>query len=335
MIKHYIQTKSYTTTCKQIEMGVIDLSAITRRKKERRSIGRFKREGYLSLYLMMLPVIAILIIFKYIPMNGVLIAFQDYNIFDGILGSEFIGLDNFRLMFSESDFLRALRNTFVLNLYKMCFYIPLPIIVALMLNEIGKRLRSFIQTVLYLPHFFSWVIVGGIFVSILSVNSGLVNQWMKSVGGEPVKFLFDSGIFLNVLVFSAMWKEIGWGSIVYVSAIASIDPEIYEAARIDGASLLQQMIRITIPNISSTIVLMTLMSLANILGNSFEQVLVMYNPAVYDVADIINTYVYRMGVNNMQYGYASAVGLFNGFVGFLFLISANYLCRKFLDKSIW
>lgn len=293
------------------------------------------REGYIQLYFMMLPVFILLVIFKYIPMNGIIIAFQDFNIFKGITGSDFIGLDNYRKMFSESDFIRALRNTFAMNLYKMCFYIPLPIILALMLNEVGKKFRTVVQTTVYLPHFLSWVIVGGIFVNILSVNGGMINSIIKSMGGQPVKFLYDSRHFLNVIAFSAMWKEVGWGSIVYLGAIGAIDTEIYEAAKVDGASRLKQMIWITVPNISSTIVLMTLISLANILGNSFEQVLIMYNPAVYDVGDIINTYVYRMGVNNMQYGYASAVGLFNGLVGFVFLITANFLCRKFLDKSIW
>lgn len=305
------------------------------KKQKKLSWKQMKREGYLELYLMMVPVLIILIIFKYIPMNGIVIAFQDFNIFKGISGSEFIGFENFQKMFSDGDFLRALRNTFVINLYKMCFYIPLPIVLALLLNEVGKKFRNAMQTVVYLPHFLSWVIVGGIFVNILSVNGGMVNEVIKSMGLAPIKFLYDSKYFIHVLAFSAMWKEVGWGSIVYLGAIGSIDAQIYEAARVDGASRLQQMIRITVPNITSTIVLMFLMSLSNILGNSFEQVLIMYNPAVYDVADIINTYVYRTGVNNMQYGYASAVGLFNGFVGFLFLIMANALCRKFLDRSIW
>lgn len=246
-------------------------------KRKRMSWKQMKREGYLELYLMMVPVLIILFIFKYIPMNGILIAFEDFNIFDGIFGSRFVGLENFRKMFSDSDFLRALRNTFAINLYKMCFYIPLPIILALIMNEVGKKFQSAMQTVVYLPHFLSWVIVGGIFVNILSVNGGMVNEWIKQLGGEPVKFLYDSKYFIHVIAFSAMWKEVGWGSIVYLSAIGSVDPEIYEAARVDGASRLQQMIFITVPNITSTIVLMTLMSLSNILGNSFEQVLIMYN----------------------------------------------------------
>ncbi len=304
-------------------------------KKKGMSWRQMKREGYPELYAMMIPVLVILFVFKYIPMNGIVIAFEDFNIFDGILGSRFVGLENFQKMFSDSDFLRALRNTFAINLYKMCFYIPLPIVLALIMNEVGKRFQSAMQTIVYLPHFLSWVIVGGIFVNLLSVNGGMINEWIKQMGGEPVKFLYDSKYFIHVIAFSAMWKEVGWGSIVYLSAIGSVDPEIYEAARVDGASRLQQMIFITVPNITSTIVLMTLMSLSNILGNSFEQVLIMYNPAVYDVGDIINTYVYRIGVNNMQYGYASAVGLFNGLVGFLFLIAANFLCRKFLHRSIW
>ncbi len=304
-------------------------------KKKRMTWGQMKREGYLELYLMMVPVLIILFIFKYIPMNGILIAFEDFNIFDGIFGSRFVGFGNFARMFADHDFLRALGNTFTINLYKMCYYIPLPIVLALLINEVGKRFGGCIQTVVYLPHFLSWVIVGGIFVNMLSVNGGLVNEMIKSLGGTPVRFLYDSKYFIHVLAFSAMWKEVGWGSIVYLGAIGAIDQEIYEAARVDGASRLQQMFRITVPNLTPTIVLMTLMSLSNILGNSFEQVLIMYNPAVYDVGDVINTYVYRIGVNNMQYGYASAVGLFNGLVGFLFLTVSNALCRKFLDRSIW
>ena len=315
--------------------GVIYVSLKTPRAK----LGifdRLRREGWIELYLFLLPALLLVFIFKYIPMNGILISFQDYNIFKGISGSPFIGLKNFQTAFSSPDFYKVVANTLIINCYKLLFWIPLPLILAIMINEVQHRgYRRVVQTVLYLPHFLSWVIVGGIFSNLLAVNGGLVNQLLGNLGVKPVRFMMDNAWFRQVLVWSSMWREAGWGTIVYLAAIASINKQQYEAAMIDGASKWKQIRFITIPGVASTIVLVLTISLGNILNNSFEQVIIMYNPAVYETADIINTYVYRQGIGQMQYGYASAIGLFNAFIGLILILGTNSLCRKYMHRSIW
>lgn len=294
------------------------------------------RNGFRQLYFILFPALVMLVIFKYIPILGIVIAFQDFNIFDGVFKSPFVGLDHFERLFSNPDFYSVLSNTLIINFYKLLFWVPLPVIFALFLNEVRLlKLRSTFQTTMYLPHFLSWVIVGGIFVNILAVNGGLINELIELIGGKPIKFMYDTNWFRHVIVASSMWKEVGWGTIVYLAAISSVDPQLYEQAKIDGASKIRQIWHITIPSITSTIVLMTLISLGNILSNSFEQILVMYNPAVYEVADVIETYVFRTGIGQMEYSYTTAVGIFSGLVGFILVISANTLCRKFLGRSLW
>jgi putative aldouronate transport system permease protein len=302
--------------------------------KMHRGFGKFG--DFFELYLFLVPAVLITFIFKYIPMNGILIAFQDYNIFQGVTGSQFVGLEHFKTAFNNPDFYRALRNTLVINIYKLLFWIPLPLFLSLMINEVKFKLfRRVVQTIIYLPHFLSWVIVGGIFTSILAVNGGLVNRLLGYLGIKPVRFMMDNRWFREVLVWSSMWREAGWGTIVYLAAITSLDPQQYEAAMLDGASKWKQALYITLPGVANTIILVLMMSLANLLNNSFEQILVMYNPAVYNSADVINTYVYRHGVGMMEYGYSSAIGLFNSLVGFILILTTNYLCRKYLDRSIW
>lgn len=297
---------------------------------------RLRRESWLELYLFLIPALAVTFIFKYIPMNGIIIAFQDYNIFEGISGSPFVGLKHFQAVFSNPDFFRVLRNTLVINLYKILFWVPLPLVLALMLHEIRPGVfRRTAQTVIYLPHFLSWVIVGGIFVNILAVNGGLANRILGYLGIEPIGFMLDNSWFRHVIVWSSMWKEAGWGTIVYLAAIVALDPQQFETARIDGASKWKQIYYITLPGVSNTIILVLMMSLGNLLTNSFEQILIMYNPAVYEAGDVINTYVYRYGIGQMQYSYASAIGLFNSVVGFILVVGTNALCRKYLDRSIW
>lgn len=305
-------------------------------KKKGSWFQRCMRESWLELYLFLLPAIVITFIFKYIPMNGIIIAFQDYNIFEGISGSPFVGLKHFETSFTNPEFYRVLRNTLVINLYKLVYWVPGPLILALMINEMrSSGVRRLVQTTIYLPHFLSWVIVGGIFSSMLAVNGGLVNKLLGQIGIGPIRFMMDENWFREVLVWSSMWKEAGWGTIVYLAAIAALDPQQYEAAMIDGASKWKQIRYITLPGVANTIILVLMMSLGNLLSNSFEQILIMYNPAVYNSADVINTYVYRHGVGMMEYGYSSAIGLFNSLVGFILIITANGLCRKYMDRSIW
>lgn len=305
----------------------------------RKSSGKIKknnRAGYRDLYLIMAIPLLFMIVFKYIPMIGIVMAFQDFNIFDGFFQSKFVGLENFQRFFSNRDFIQVIWNTVFINVYKLIFWIPLPIILAILINEIPVgKLKKTIQTTVYLPHFLSWVIVGGIFSTVLAVNGGLVNGIINSFGGKSIKFMYDNNYFRHVIVASSMWKEVGFGSVVYLGAITSIDTQMYEAAKMDGASKFKQVLHITLPSITGTIVVVLIMALGNLLNNSFEQTLIMINPSVYKSADVINTYVYRYGIGQMEFSYAAAVGVFNGLVGLMLVLSANAFSKKFLGKSLW
>lgn len=310
-------------------------SNIKKKSKTNKKVAFF-REGYWELYLILLIPFLFLVLFKYIPILGIIMAFQDFSIFDGFLKSKFVGFQQFEKIFTNSGFMRVLWNTIFINAYKLLFWIPIPVILAIFINEVKNvTIKKIIQTTIYLPHFLSWVVVGGIFSGLLAVNGGLVNGVITSLGFEPIKFMYDNKVFIHVIVSSAMWKEVGFGSIVYLGAITAIDSQMYEAAVIDGASRIKQIWHITIPSLSGTIMVVLIMALGNLLNNSFEQMLIMYNPAVYDVSDVINTYVYRYGVEQMEYSYATAVGLFNGVVGFILVMAANTYSRKFLNRSLW
>ncbi len=309
---------------------------MTANKTLSRRIGSIRRNEYTTLYLFLLPALVFLIIFSYIPMGGLVIAFQDFNVFKGIGGSPFVGMANFEKAFSDPFFLRALRNTVFINTYKLLYWIPLPLIMAIMINELHfMPFRKTVQTIVYMPHFLSWVIVGGIFTQLLTVNGGAVNKILAAFGIQPVRFLTDANWFRETVIWSSMWKEAGWGTIVYLAAITAVDPSLYEAATIDGASKWLRIWKITIPSVANTVVIVLMLSLGNLLGNSFEQILVMYNSIVYETADVIGTYTYRIGIGQMQYSYSAAIGMFNSVVGFTLVVSMNALCRKFLDRSIW
>lgn len=289
-----------------------------------------------DLYILLIPGLLFLIIFKYTPIYGLVIAFQDFNIFAGISGSPWVGLQHFQKLIGNEDFYRVFTNTLLISFYKIVFLFPFPIFVAIVLNEVRVMVfKRIVQTVIYLPHFLSWVIIGGLFANILSPSSGLVNDFIKLFGAEPIAFLMDNRFFRSVLVFTAGWKEAGWSAIVYIAAIAGIDQELYDAARVDGAGRIRMIRHVTIPGIMPTIVLMFILRLGNILQAGTEQVLIMYNPTVYKVADIIGTYVYRMGIGKMDYSFSTAVGLFNSVVGFIFVMIGNALSKKYLQRSIW
>lgn len=290
----------------------------------------------ISLYLLLIPGIIYLIIFKYVPIGGLIMAFQDFNLFKGFLGSEWVGLEQFQRLFTSPDFYRIFRNTLLINTYKIIFGFPIPILLAIMLNEIRfTPVKKVSQTIVYLPHFLSWIIVSGLFINILSASNGIVNQIIKGFGGDPIAFMSDTQWFRTVLVFTDTWKEMGWSAIVYIAAIAGVDQELYEAARVDGASRLRQIWHVTLPGIASTIVLMFILKLGSIMSGGFDQVLTMYNPAVYEVGDIIQTYVYRIGLGKQQYSFSAAVGMFNSVIGFVLTITGNFVSKKISGRSIW
>lgn len=317
----------------QLSTKELEVSKLSSKKKNKAWID-IKKDW--DLYLLLVPGLVTLFIFKYTPMYGLIIAFQDFNIFSGITGSEWVGLANFRKLFSSPEFLNVFRNTLIISVSKIIFLFPLPIILAILLNEIKNLIfKKSVQTVIYLPHFISWVIVSGLFMNLLSVNGGIVNTIISKFGGQPIAFFMEPSKFRPLLVITEGWKEVGWGTIVYLAAITGIEQEQYEAAKIDGANKLQQILSITIPGIAPTIVLMFILRLGSVLEAGTEQIMVMYNAVVYNVSDVIGTYVFRVGLGTSDYSFSTAVGLFNSVVSFMLVVGGNYLCKKFLDKSIW
>ncbi|MCY9593251.1 sugar ABC transporter permease [Paenibacillus chitinolyticus] len=300
-----------------------------------RQLGSDIRKDW-DLYLLLVPGILFVLLFKYTPMYGLVIAFKDFNIFDGMAASPWVGLEHFKKLFTSQEFGGVFVNTLIISLLKIVILFPLPIVVAILMNEMKNMLfKRTIQTVIYLPHFLSWVIVSGIFIDLLSTNGGLVNKVLMSLGLEQIAFFMDSSVFRSVLITSAGWKETGWGIIVYLAAFSTIDPQLYEAAKMDGAGRLKQIWHITLPGILPTILLMFILRLGSVLEAGTEQILVMYNPTVYNVSDVIGTFVYRMGLGNQDYSFTTAVGLFESVIAFSLVITGNYLSRRYLQRGIW
>ncbi|MEC0134304.1 MULTISPECIES: ABC transporter permease subunit [Paenibacillus] len=284
---------------------------------------------YKALYLISLPGIIFFIVFKYLPLAGSIMAFQNYNIFKGFTGSPWVGLDQFRRMFTYPEFLRILENTILIGLYDMVFAFPVPIIFALLLNEVRKAFyKRILQTVVYLPHFLSWVIIGGIMIGILSPTTGIVNQILNAFGLDSVYFLGEDSYIRTILVGTGIWKDSGWGTIVYLAALAAVNPELYEAARIDGANRWKQTLSITIPTILPTIMIMFLLHIGNFLDFGFERVFVFINSLNETNGDILDTYIYRVGLIDQQYSYTTAIGLFKSVVGLLLVMIGNTLSKK-------
>lgn len=288
----------------------------------------YKRHKYL--YALLLPLMAWYAIFAYGPLYGIQLAFKDFQIMKGITGSPWVGFEHFHYLFTASpDFLKILGNTIVISVYHIVFGFPAPILLALLLNEI--RLRTFkrvTQTISYLPHFLSWVILAGILTTMLSPNSGIVNELLGWFGVGPIFFLGDPDYFRFTLVASGIWKEIGWGTIIYLAALAAVDPHLYEAAVMDGANRWKQTLHITLPQLLPAITILLILRMGNVLDAGFDQILNLYNPAVYSVADTIDTYVYRAGLLQMQFSLTTAVGLFKNIVALLLVLSTNYLVKK-------
>jgi len=290
----------------------------------------------LPLHMMLLPGIVLLLLFSYVPMVGIVIAFQQFIPTHGLFGSEWIGWDNFRYAFELPDFRLVMRNTLFISSMKIVAGTIAALITSLLLNEIGRMwFKRGIQTLIYLPHFLSWVILGGILIDILSPSNGIIGQILSSFGLEPVFFLGSNAWFPYVIVISDVWKEFGFSTIVYLAAMTSINPTLYEAARMDGANRWRQTWHITLPGMRPIIILLATLSLGNVLNAGFDQIFNLYSPAVYESGDIIDTMVYRMGLVDFQYGLATAIGLFKSVISF-FLISTSYwLAYRFANYRIF
>ncbi|GAF63257.1 sugar ABC transporter permease protein [Bacillus sp. TS-2] len=286
------------------------------------------------LYVMILPGVVFYIVLKYVPLLGSVIAFQDYQIFNGLWNSPWVGLDNFIHLFTYQDFYQVLRNTFLIAFYLLIFGFPAPIILALLFNEIRVRfIKKSVQSLFYLPHFLSWVIVGGIVFELLS-SQGVVNAVREWFGAETILFMQEESYFRTIVVLSSVWKNIGWGTIVYLAAITAINPSLYEASVIDGANRWKQMRYITLPLMFPTILILFLLNIGNFLELGFDQIFNLLTPMTYSVGDIIETYVYRAGVLQGQYSMTTAIGLFQSVVGFTLLWIFNRMARK-TEQGLW
>ena len=288
------------------------------------------------LYIMMLLPIIYYILFHYLPLYGVLIAFKDYKIAKGVWGSPWVGFKWFEKFLTDPYFWKLVKNTLLLNIYGLLWGFPVPILLALMLNEVtNAKFKRVIQTVSYLPHFLSWVILAGLFTQLLSPSNGAVNYIIEKLGGKPIYFLADNKYFRGTLVVTGIWKEIGWGTVVYLATIAGIDQELYEAAECDGAKRWRKMWSITLPLMKPTIVILLIRNCGSILNAGFDQVFNLYNANVYETADIIDTYVYRRGIGNMEYNVSTAVGLFKNLLGFFMVMGTNFLAKQLGEEGIW
>ncbi|WP_141500621.1 ABC transporter permease [Paenibacillus luteus] len=288
------------------------------------------------LYVMLLPGVFYFIIFKYIPMLGLAIAFQDYKPFKGIGGSDWVGLKHFERLFTEPDFLNILTNTLLLFGMNLLFFFPVPIILALMLNEVRLSFfkRTF-QTLVYLPHFMSWVIIVSISFVMLTSDGGIVNELLAYFGFEKVNFLLSPEWFRPTYIIQVIWREAGWGTIIYLAAIASVDPGLYEAARMDGAGRLRQVWHITLPAIRSVIIILLILKIGDVLELGFEHVYLLLNSMNRDVAEIIDTYVYTAGLRQGQFSYSTAIGFFKSFIGLVLVMAANRLAKKMGEEGVY
>ncbi|MGI2293828.1 ABC transporter permease [Paenibacillus sp. GXUN7292] len=297
-----------------------------------------KRSSFsnLPLHLLLLPAVILVLIYSYGPMLGIVIAFQKFIPAKGFFESQFIGWKNFEYVFSLSDFPKVMRNTLVISVMKIIAGLFVPLTVSLMLNEVRQYFfKRSVQTLIYLPHFLSWVILGGVLIDILSPSTGIVNSFISLFGIEPIYFLGDNSWFPFVMVFSDVWKEFGFSTIVYLAALTGINPALYEAAIMDGASRIRQTWHITLPGIRYMIVLLLTLSLGNVLNAGFDQIFNLYSPQVYESGDIIDTYVYRMGLISAQFGPATAVGLFKSVISLILISTTYYLAYRFAKYRIF
>ncbi|MBB6634648.1 ABC transporter permease [Cohnella thailandensis] len=309
-----------------------DRSYPTGTRKER----KLWKAAHLPFYLMILPGFLYFIVFKYVPMFGLLISFQRYDPFVGILDSPWVGLDNFRRLFSEQDFPLLLKNTFTFALLDICLFFPAPIVLALLLNEVRlKPFRNAVQTILYAPHFISWVVIVSLTMTLFNSQDGIVNQWLSSAGLGTIDLFTKPEWLKPMWLLQNIWQGVGWGSILYLATIASIDPALYEAAKSDGAGRFRQIWHITLPGIRYVIVVLFILRLGNFMEIGFEHIFLLQNPLNVEASDVFDTFVYRTGILQRDYSYSAVVGLFKSLVGLVLVLGANKLARKFGEEGVY
>ncbi|AWV41860.1 sugar ABC transporter permease [Bacillus sp. FSL W8-0445] len=304
------------------------------KKRKTRFWEKLLQQKYL--YLMILPGLIYFLLFKYVPMWGIVIAFQDYQPFLGITGSEWVGFKHFERLFTEPTFFMLLKNTLILFFLNLVVFFPIPIILALLLNEVRVALfKKFVQTLIYIPHFMSWVIVVSLSFVLLTVDGGLINEIIAYFGGEKINFLLNESWFRPVYILQVIWREAGWSTIIYLAAITAVDPQLYEAAKMDGANRLRRMWHVTLPAIRSVIVVLLILKIGDTLELGFEHVYLLLNATNREVAEIFDTYVYTAGLKQGQFSYSTAVGLFKAAVGLILVVFANRMAKKFGEEGIY
>lgn len=315
-------------------------TASTKPVKKPRSGGYWARLGKNLirdkwLYLLLLPGLVFFFIFKYIPMYDLRIAFMDYNPFDPSK-SQWVGFQQFTDLFTKPAFLKVFKNTIVISLWKMVIGFPIPIILALLMNEMRSiKFKKVSQTLLYLPYFISWIIMGGLIMNFLDPSTGIITAIIKAFTGQDMQVLTSKSAFVPMLVISDVYKGMGWGTIIYFAALSGVDPQLYEAASIDGAKRFKQLLHITIPAIMPTVIIMLILNCNNILNAGFDQIFMLYSAPVYDVADIIDTYVYRIGIKQTNYSFSTAAGMFKSVIALILIVSVNFAAKKSGNEGIW
>lgn len=290
----------------------------------------------LPLYLMILPGLLFFLIFRYLPMGGIVIAFQEYNPFAGFLGSEWVGFAHFERLFGEPDFWTLLKNTLILSALNLFLFFPAPVLIAVFLNEVRmKWFKKFVQTAIYMPHFLSWVVVVGITVILFATQEGAINKGLAGAGFERLEIMTDPNYFRIVFILQSIWKEAGWNAVIFLAALASIDPTLYEAAVVDGANRWKQLWHITLPVLKGTIIILFILRLGHIMDIGFEHIYLMQNSLNLSVSDVFDTYVYRSGILQGEFSYTTAVGLFKSVVGLVLILLANKLSKKAGEEGVY
>lgn len=308
---------------------------LTPKQKKRRSTLRLMKQNY-QLYIFLLPAIVFIVLFMYMPLYGLQIAFKTYRAGEGIWGSQWVGLKWFQQFFSTPRCWEIIRNTLTVSLYSLVASFPLPIVLAIILNYVKNlRFKKFAQTVTYMPYFISTVVLVSMMSLFFSPTSGFVNTMIKSLGGEPIYFMGIPSLFKHMYVWSGVWQGMGYSSIIYIAALSGVSPELHESAVIDGANILQRIWHIDVPTIMPTMVILLIMSLGNVMNVGYEKVLLMQNDLVIDVAEVISTYVYRIGLVNNQFSFSTAIGLMNNIINFIILVAANKLSNKIFGSGLW